>query len=75
MLNGLTLSLRGAISDGSTYEDDEFLDARALEVTEVAYVQSVCQNHRIRTLTGAFQHQQTRDLHLYILISITLSKF
>ena len=71
MLDGLTLALWGAFGDGATHEDDELLDAGALEVPEVAHVQSVRQNHRIRTLTGAFQHQQSCDLH----ISLSLLSF
>lgn len=73
VLDGLTLALRGAFGYGATHEDDELLHAGTLEVTEVAYIWSVTQNHRIRTLTRAFKHQQSRDLHLSIPFSLSLS--
>jgi hypothetical protein len=34
----LTLALRGTISYGTTYENDELSDAMALEVTEVTNI-------------------------------------
>ncbi|KAF7838166.1 glycerophosphodiester phosphodiesterase GDPDL7-like [Senna tora] len=44
------MSLRGALSDGATNENDELLDAGTLEVAEVAYIGSIRQYNRIGSI-------------------------
>jgi len=54
VLNGLTLTLRGTISYGATYEKDELFNAGSLKVTEVTHIGSVCEKHRFWTVAGGF---------------------
>lgn len=63
MLDGLSLTGRGALRDGPTHEDDEFLDAGALEVAEVADVGGVGEDDRVGSVRVDLQHQQGCDLH------------
>lgn len=57
MLDGLPLTGRGALSDGPTHEDDEFLDAGTLEVAEMADVGGVGEDDRVGPVRVDLQHQ------------------
>lgn len=57
MLDGLPLTGRGALSDGPTHEDDEFLDAGTLEVAEMADVGGVGEDDRVGPVWVDLQHQ------------------
>lgn len=63
MLDGLALPRRRPFSDGAADEDDEFLNAGALEKPEAAEIRSAGQNNGIGTLGVVFHHHQRRDLH------------
>lgn len=72
VLDGLALSLGGALGDGATDEDDKLLDAGTLEIAEVAYIGRIRKYYRIGSIRDTFKHQQSCDLH--ISLSPPLSK-
>ena len=65
MLDGLSLTLRGAFGDGAADEDDELLDAGPLEEAEMAGVGGVGQYDRVGSFRAALEDQQRRDLHRF----------
>jgi len=63
VLNRLALGRRGSASDSATDKDDELLDARSLEITEVRDVRSVGEDDGIRSFGSALENEQGGDLH------------
>lgn len=74
VLDGLSLRGRGASGNSATDEDDEFLNAGPLEVSEMADIRSIGQIYRVGSIRVALQNQQRGDLHLFLSLSLSLSK-